>query len=587
MPSVRITRFAGLLPEVGPRLLREDHAQIAHNTLLWNGYLAALPNWQAVLTAGGTIESLFPAADNVDGYGASVTLESAQLAGMEPLLNRSLWGIDVIDGKVKYYTNYISGFGAPFNIMFQPAFTVNSQSISPQNLSVYPIQRTYAATYLSGNMESAPTTFPVIGDIGNLFEGDIVTLNFSLTNRTADQNITGLRLYHTVVGFDTGEDIQNPRETVFHLTHEFILGPNNNIVYVDNTTSDLIPGDRLLTEQFGNGGPLVDQPLSVMQTESGFLVVVGLDSTFTNRSLIHVSDRFLWHAWPLQNFSGIPEIVTDAVAFYDEIFIGTKQRPYHVRVNLAENPQSDAISVEVRPFPDYYGCVPNTMVTTNFGAMYASADGLVALEVNEDVLTTRKVANPGDVLVNPVTPITLASTVNSVWWNGLYIGFCNGVGYIYVHENSHNSQYPLSQLVTFNPPPGVQGPFVVTGQASGGLFAAFGNVLYRWAMPGYGYESASKQIYHWKSKKFVMAGTTTFAAAKVVNSADGTIQFNFYGDGVLIYSVAVTSSQPFRIPHQHSVIEVELELIGTATIQEVHMATSMRELTEPTGTDYA
>src|ERR1700675_1571972 len=100
MPSVRIIRFAGLLPEVSPKLLREDHAQIAHNTLLWDGWLRALPNWESVSTAGGTILSLFPAVDQTLQFGSSITLSSAQLAGEEPLYTRTLWGIYNVDGSL-------------------------------------------------------------------------------------------------------------------------------------------------------------------------------------------------------------------------------------------------------------------------------------------------------------------------------------------------------------------------------------------------------------------------------------------------------------------------------------------------------
>lgn len=585
MPSVRITRFAGLLPEVAPRLLREDHAQIAHNTLLWDGYLRPLPGWQQISVADGTITSIFatPAATS-QGYGISVTLFDAQQAGTEPFIFRSLWGIYILDGSLRYYDGYANQVGIPNKLLVAPIFT-QTQNITPQHRSVYPAQRTYALTYMADNKESAPTVFPVLGDSGNLFEGDFVTLNFTFTNRDPEMGINKARLYRTIVGLDTGENIQNARETVFHLVKEFTLSGTNTYGYVDQATADMIPGDRCLTEQFGP--LLVDNPTFVGQSESGWLVVAGTDNTYIDRSTIHVSDKFLWHTFALQNFNAIPDIITDGAIFYDDVFFGTRMRPYHMRIAHNEDPNSESLNIHITPFPDTYGCVSGTMVATNFGAMYASPDGLIALQVNEDDVATKKVANPGDIINNPVAPVDFGDTLNSAWWNGLFVGFCAGVGYVFVHENSHNNQYPLSQLVTFNPPPGIQGPSFVTGSSAGGLFAAFGNVLYRWPMPGYGYEAANKLVYRWKSKQFVMAGGTTFAAAKVVNDADGQLQFNFYGDGVLIYSVSVFDSEPFRIPAQHNVITVELEIIGQATVREIHLATSMRELTETSGTDYA
>jgi hypothetical protein len=121
---------------------------------------------------------------------------------------------------------------------------------------------------------------------------------------------------------------------------------------------------------------------------------------------------------------------------------------------------------------------------------------------------------------------------------------------------------------------------ILPGASAAGLFVAWGNNIYSWPLPGYGYEAATKLTYTWRSKVFVLPGGTTMAAAKVVNGDDGAIQVNFYGDGNLIYSYAVQDSTPFRAPHNHSCINWEIELIGTGTVQEVHLSTSMRELTE-------
>ncbi len=297
----------------------------------------------------------------------------------------------------------------------------------------------------------------------------------------------------------------------------------------------------------------------------------------------------------MQNLASIPEQITDGAVFYDDVFFGTPMRPYHMRVVFSDNVDTDTLDFSIRPFPDYYGCVPNTMVATNFGAMYASPDGLIALQVNEDQVATKKLTNPGDTFHNPVHDITIQGIRAAGWWNGFYLGLATtGVGYLYNNENNHNNQFPLGQLITFTTPVGTPGPNIVVGTAGqgaisgehGGFFQCWGNTLYYWPLPGYGYDSAARMDYTWRSKVFVMQGTTCFAAAKVVNEDDGPITVNFYGDGNLIYSYAVTDSKPFRIPSQHSCIEWEIELIGTGTVQEVHIATSMREITETTGTDY-
>lgn len=581
MPSIRILRFAGLLPEVAPSLLAVDHAQIAHNTLLWDGMLRALPAWQSRGSSGAPIASIYASPSSSTQYAVDSDLASIQVSYQEPFDYDSLYGI--YGGILQYKSG-----GAIYPTLPKPILTSISQVVTNVNQSVYPIPRTYAFTYMSGNRESAPTALPGVGEDGTVFEGDLVTISFVATNSNG-YNITGGRLYRTVPGFDTGEELGNPRETKFHLVEEFNnFSSDGSYTYVDGALSANLPGDLLLTQQFNP--PLVQSMSFLGQTEMGWLVAGGYGGG--NKSQLQVSERFLWHAWPLQNYVEIPDQLVDATVFYDDIFIGTPNVPYHMRITFSDNVEIDGLEISTRPFPDKYACVPNTMVTTNFGAMYASPYGLVALEVNIDDVASKKLTNPGDSLLNPVTPIKIASAQSAAWWNGFYVGFCSSVGYLFNSENSHNNHFPLGQLITFDTPAGYPGVNYVVGGPSasspgelGGLFAAWGNTLYNWPLPGFGYESASLLTYQWKSKRFTLPGGTTMAAAKVVRASAGTVQFNLYGDDNLIYSVSVPDSKPFRLPHNHNCIEWEIELIGTAAIEETHVSTSMRELTEETGHD--
>lgn len=586
MASIRILKFAGLLPEVAPKLLREDHAQIAHNALLWNGYLRPMPAWNPLGGGGTPIASIFPRPDKDYKFDLDPVLTNAVVNLQEPFVRGVTFGIN---GGQLNYRNGINT-GNIYSLLPVAFGSLISQVSTRMNLSVYPIPRTYAVTVMSGNMESAPLVFPQLGGAGDLFEGDIVTLNWYV-NAAPNSNTTGLRLYRTIPGFDTSEQLGNPIETGFHLVHEFTSFPvGGNFSYTDSADSSKIPGDLMLTEQFNV--PLSSTLSYLGQTETGWLVCGGVTSERW-KSRFQVSERFLWHAWPLQNYVEIPEQFTDAVTFYDEVFIGTTARPYHMRITFSDNVEIDALDITVRPFPDYYSCVPGTMVTTNSGAMYASTDGLVSLSVNESAISTRQLTNPGDILRNPVTPITISSATQAAWWNGFYAGFCNGVGYLFNIENNHNNQFPLGQLVTFDTPPGIAGPNLVVPSTGAvgfappnlGLLSVWGNLVYNWPLPGYGYEAAGKLTYTWRSKIFEMPGITTMAAAKVERQPGGSVMFNLYGDGVLLYSIFPNDSTPFRLPHQHRCTEFEVELIGTAIIKQVHVSTSMRDLTEEEGHD--
>jgi len=573
MPSIRITRFAGLMPEVNPEDLRNDQAQIAHNCLLWDGWLRPLPQWQVWGTYPSQPFSLVKTPWTFGGFTPDFELSDAIIKSGEPFAVTNV-GMYFNSIRKRFFgSEYIIGLPIPtiYNI---------SQIITNNFQSTYPIPRVYALTYLSGNSEGPPFVFPYLGDEGGLFEGDIVNLQFSIdTANVSNRIITGYRLYRTVPNFDTAEQIGNSVETAFHLVEEgsFYTGFGyvvpNFIAIADSAKSDQIPGDVLLTDQFME--PTQENfsfPSRLVETESGWLVSLHQMQNFEPKTFLQISERYLWDAWPPQNSAWLPEEAVDIAVFYDDVYIGTTGRPYHMRVSGSE---TDALELTIHPFTNEYACVPGTLVTTNFGAMYASKDGLIALDTSNNSVVTKKIANPGDILGEK--GIKFDSALRSAWWNGTYYGFCGNVAYLFNVPNSTTNDFPLGQLVTMDTPSGSLGVNIATAY---GLFSLWGNILYTLPLPGYGYENATKLPFQWRSKRYVLPGLYTMAAAKVVNDGSGTLNFALYGDGKLILSRAVTSSEPFRLPHQHKCIEWEIEISGTSVVNEVHVATSIRDLVE-------
>ena len=569
MPSIRITQFAGLLPEVNPKALRNDHAQIAHNCLLWDGWLRPMPQWTVVSSFATQPRSLIKLHSAPAGFFVSDFVDQGIFVENEPY---TVNYVGLLNGVIsKVIGTSIFHVGLPI-----PPINAAVQTVTPNFLSTYPIPRTYAITFLSDASESPPFVLPELGALGDVFEGDIINLSLTVNvGALANYHITGYRLYRTVPQFDTGEQIGNPAETGFHLVTDVTLfgAPPPMIAYSDTRSSEQIPGDLLLTDQFME--PTLNTSF-LRQTESGWLVAVEPAVTpITVPSVIQISERYLWDAWPPQNTVRLPANVTGVTVFYDDVFFGTLDYPYHMRIEMGDN---DALNLSIRPFPDEYRCVPNTLVTTNFGAMYASPDGLVALQVQGDHMLSKKVTNPGDQLGGQ--NIRIDSALQGMWWNGNYFGLCDSVGYVFNVPNESTNEFPLAQLVTIDVPHGSIGATVVTGS---GLFALWGTNLYTFPLPGYGYDTAPKMAFRWKSRRYVLPGMYTMAAAKVVNDGSGTLTFTAIGDGQIIISRAVTDSDPFRFPHQHKVIEWEFVLEGTSVVSELHVATSIRELTEEPG----
>jgi hypothetical protein len=238
--------------------------------------------------------------------------------------------------------------------------------------------------------------------------------------------------------------------------------------------------------------------------------------------------------------------------------------------------------------------------------MYASTDGLIALTEKEEAIATRAIANPGDyipaIVDGDMWNLQFTSISKAGWWNGNYFGFVNitgsdpnndtgGVAIVYNQPAPANAEFPLGQLVTIDTPHSIIRDTIATG-AGFFVVGALDQSVYRLPLPGYGYGGVPKATYTWKSKRFVMQGLTTFAGMKVVNSNSGDLTVNLYGyfngtesTPTFTYSRTLNHSKPFRLPHNHKCLEWEIEVVGTAIIQEIHLSTSYKDLIEDSNVD--
>lgn len=153
--------------------------------------------------------------------------------------------------------------------------------------------------------------------------------------------------------------------------------------------------------------------------------------------------------------------------------------------------------------------------------------------------------------------------------------------YIYHLGDNLNGDKDFQHLVTMEVPIGYLTTSLVTKD---GLVLKYGKDLYRLPLPGYQgdttYKTSKKLDYNWKSKEFVFPGRTTLAAVKVVRDCYGTCLFSIYVDGKQFFQAEVCNSDPFRLPSQLMGVVFEVQVQGTATVKEIHVASSMKELTE-------
>lgn len=165
----------------------------------------------------------------------------------------------------------------------------------------------------------------------------------------------------------------------------------------------------------------------------------------------------------------------------------------------------------------------------------------------------------------------------------------NTLGYIYNTGSSTADAKQFQQLVTIDAPStgdvisssfGRQGLYLLSEAVVDAQYVNSVDVL---PEPGgktdIPYATAPKMTYIWRSKKFVMPGRTTFSVCKVVHKG-GHLRLRIIVDGCCMAELQICCSAPFTLPSQMAGIEFEFELIGTARVEEFHVAQSMRELLE-------
>lgn len=427
MASIRITQFAGLMPEVHGRLINHTNAQIAHNCVLTDGSLRPYAKWIEIDVRDlETPPYMGIAYDYSTGKTTQYkAFDPVTLSGPPFAANITIGPLSEINSHlVRFYTGDGAGYantgigniGITANISYTRAFD-----------SIKPVNRLYAVSQVrkyGDSIEEGPLY--LLGgqspsDI--LYEGDLVRIEFAVTG--VSDGVNYMRLYRTITGLDTGQAITNELDTNWHLVAEMQLFLGGQTVYVDGASATALPLDVYHAAEFHD---LVINTRFFGLTESGWFTAV------SESGEIAISERYRHHAWPTQNYLKIPEKVTDAVVHMDNIYIGTQQRPYIASISQGDK----AMQAAIVPFGESTACLPNTMTATASGAMYASGQGLVALGREGMQVVTKDIANAGSIFAvralamdENVTPVMqrfefgIGKTSFGLYHNGKYYGFCD------------------------------------------------------------------------------------------------------------------------------------------------------------------
>jgi hypothetical protein len=545
MTCITINEFGGLNKQLSPRNMGRVQAQIAHNCLLTDGVLRPMPQWVPfkVLPEGTYNEDNWLYEDSRSGrLLAAIDFRNAVYITGAPFADNILVGVDGAGHTLPLGINtnvYVAQNGDSINGLrpiglptptFGDYITSVNLSYIPQYHSKKPVNRVIGITFCrltaSGLEESTIAVLPSQSPYEVMYEGDIIALALDLDlSLLALAKVTHVRLYRTISGLDTGEQVANELDTDWHLIAT--LGVSASISYNDGGAVTTDPMDLYLANHFY---PLNFLAAHFGLSESGWFYAASTDGR------IAMSERYLHHAWPTENKVRIPEAVIDVVESYDTLFVGTETRPYVIALGPGEGEQG--LQAAAIPGSERLPCLSRTMVAAPGGALYASPTGLVAASKSGLKVLTEGILNPGDTLYkNTDGDITsIGRTTLGAYYGGDYYGFCSPVSDegstpTVVPEPVDPLTYMAWQLAEFSG--SVSGRHVRTAYAT--------------------FDEATKE--------FITLATIDHAPA---HGSTGTAGFMMDGDLI----VKVWTDQTSTIPEQVSGVYA-LRYDGTATLQQL------------------
>ncbi len=237
------------------------------------------------------------------------------------------------------------------------------------------------------------------------------------------------------------------------------------------------------------------------------------------------------------------------------VVVATESYPYLV---IGSDPS--ALSMTKLETP--YGCASkDSMVTMKgFGVLYASQEGLVAINGSSSEIVSKKWFTPRE--WRALCPETMhAVSFEDRYFCWYWIDEENNGGFIFDPMEDGAGLVKLNFYAT--------DAYVDRQYAC--LFMLIDENVYLWE------GSDNKRSYVWKSKLFQVPYPTNLSNIQVKARDYDDITMKVYGDGSLILTKAVTDIMEFVGP-PNVVNEFEVQLEGTSRITQVELSDGMEEL---------
>ena len=553
MSGFSINQFYGEVPKRDELQLAPGYALRAVNCKLWRGSLAP---WRAnlpvaTLSKSGEIQTIYRYAkqagddnsgfwfhwdspvDVARGISRSDTQERTYFTGDgEPKVTDA--SIATAGGGTNYPTNaYQLGVPKPTTSPIAQA----TGSGDPNDIR----RRAYIVSYKSSWStidEEGPPCDPT--DIVDVEFGQDVTLTALPGAPTGNYNIATKRVWRAE--FDG-------TNAPYFLVAELPIGQSS---FVDNIPDENL-GEVLSSAAYY---PPPSDMHSIVALANG--IVVGASS-----NMVAVSEAGFVHAYDPLNQQPVNYPVVGVGGYESFAVIVTEEFPY-----LMSGSSPDLMSLDELPIRQ--GCVSKRSIATGeFGVVYASPDGLVAIGPGGSfsVATEPYMTRDDWLALNP-------SSIHACVHDGRYIAFYDTGsvqgGFVF---DPRNPGYGLTFLDWW-------ASATYPDALADNLFLVINdNEVVKWDS-----DSALTLDYLWESGPFQSPRPSCMTAAKVIAEEYSNLTFMLLADKgkgkgyETIYEEAVLSAKPFRLPAGYRADFFKVRLAGSSVVSRIDVAETASEL---------
>lgn len=550
MTTIALKQFDGMYPVVNARLLKEDAATVATNAKITGGSIKAWKNATTVQAQRrvGDVRTIYlfdgtswfewlTDVDVVRGPIAGDTLERTYYTG---------------DGEPKATSNAIAIHAtnpmpaASYRLGVPPPVTGPSLAVSGTGDGTPAETRYYVFTYVTAWGEEGPPSEPVSIDVIN---GQTVNITGLATGPSGNYQVTSKRIYRTSTGSQAAD---------FQFVTELALA---STTYDDTKTGAELAEVMVSATWYPPRSTVHNEPgvYSAAVTSPSPYTMVGLTQMANGilagfaHNIVCFSEVGQPHAWPRQYEQTTDKPIVGIGAFGQSLAVLTQSYPY-----VATGVDPSAMSMQRLELMQ--ACVSKrSIVEMGDGVIYASPDGLVSISARGAELITK------NLFTRDEWQAYAPESIHAYQHDGRYFAFYDTGTAQGCLVFSFNGQEPSFVTLSLSATAGFVDP------VTDALYLVVGTNIVK-------FDTGSALTYTWRSKRFTLPSLQNLGAAQVLAKAY-PVTLGVYGyDSTYTYSVAVASSAPIRLPATVRYRDVELQVSGTAEVEQILIASSIEEL---------